>query len=100
MLVISTVIIMTQPYPLADKLLASTHRVENQPPPLENYNSYTADRVLQEGVKREGITDDTSLKTFGFWAGSAKAIALGFDANRYPPQLVTHDQQGHRIDLR
>lgn len=86
-------------YPLADKLQASTHQVENQPPSLENYNSYTTDCALQEGVKREGGTDDAPLKAFGQWAGSSEAIALGFDANRYSPQLVTHDRQGHRVDL-
>ncbi len=90
---------MTYRYPLADTLQASTHRVENQPPALENYNSYAADRALQEGVKREsGSEDDAPLKTFGQWAGSSEAIALGFDANRYPPQLMTHDRQGHRVD--
>ena len=90
---------MTHHYPLADKLQANTHQVVNQPPPLENYNSYTADRALQEGVKREGGTNNSALKTFGQWAGSTEAIALGFDANRYAPQLVTHDRQGHRVDL-
>lgn len=90
---------MTHHYPLADKLQANTHQVENQPPTLENYNSYTADRALQEGVKREGGTNNSALKTFGQWAGSTEAIALGFDANRYAPQLVTHDRQGHRVDL-
>ncbi|MEG3079427.1 isovaleryl-CoA dehydrogenase [Halomonas sp. 5021] len=90
---------MPSHFPLADKLQASTHQVENQPPSLENVNSYTTDRALQEGVKREGGTDDTALKTFGQWAGSSDAIALGFDANRHSPQLVTHDRQGHRVDL-
>ncbi|WP_447044594.1 isovaleryl-CoA dehydrogenase [Vreelandella sp. H-I2] len=90
---------MTHRYPLAEQLHASTHRVENQPPALENYNSYAADRALQEGVKREsGSEDDAPLKTFGQWAGSSEAIALGFDANRYPPQLMTHNRQGHRVD--
>ncbi|MGP9764225.1 isovaleryl-CoA dehydrogenase [Halomonas sp. AOP13-D3-9] len=91
---------MTHHYPLAEQLQASTHQVENQPPSLENYNSYTTDRALQEGVKREGGSDDDArLKTFGQWAGSGEAIALGFDANRHSPQLVTHDRQGHRVDL-
>lgn len=90
---------MPNHYPLANKLQANTHRVENQPPPLENYNSYTTDRALQEGVKREGGTDDAPLKAFGQWAGSSEAIALGFDANCHSPQLVTHNRQGHRVDL-
>lgn len=90
---------MPNHYPLANKLQANTHQVENQPPPLENYNSYTTDRALQEGVKREGGTDDAPLKAFGQWAGSSEAIALGFDANCHSPQLVTHNRQGHRVDL-
>lgn len=90
---------MPSHFPLADRLQANTHQVENQPPSLENYNSYTTDRALQEGVKREGSTDDTALKAFGQWAGSSEAIALGIDANRHSPQLVTHDRQGHRVDL-
>ncbi|KPQ21544.1 MULTISPECIES: isovaleryl-CoA dehydrogenase [unclassified Halomonas] len=90
---------MSPHFPLADQLQASTHRVENQPPPLENYNSYTADQALQEGVNREGGTNDSALRAFGQWAGSSEAIALGFDANRFAPQLMTHDRQGHRVDL-
>ncbi|CAM0557388.1 isovaleryl-CoA dehydrogenase [Vreelandella titanicae] len=91
---------MNHHYPLADQLQANTHQVENQPPTLANYNSYIADRALQEGVNREsGSDDDAPLKAFGQWAGSAEAIALGVEANRYSPQLVTHDRQGHRVDL-
>src|SRR5919106_1357545 len=32
----------------------STHEVFNQPPPLEDYNSFDADRVLGEALRREG----------------------------------------------
>ncbi len=31
-----------------------THRVENQPPALENYNAFTSDVALREAVSREG----------------------------------------------
>ena len=31
-----------------------THLVDNQPPPLINYNLYALDVVLQEAVVREG----------------------------------------------
>ena len=32
----------------------ATHEVENQPPPLVNYNLYETDRCLAEAVRREG----------------------------------------------
>ena len=38
----------TQNYPLAKKLMAYTHPVENQPPVLENYNQYSQDTALVE----------------------------------------------------
>ncbi|HEY8200034.1 MAG TPA: isovaleryl-CoA dehydrogenase [Actinomycetota bacterium] len=73
--------------------------VFNQPPPLEDYNVYGADAVLQEAVEREGAGWATgSLLDVGRVAGSAEAIEWGFQANRNPPQLRTHDRFGHRID--
>ncbi|MEO6913770.1 MAG: hypothetical protein ABI182_07115, partial [Candidatus Baltobacteraceae bacterium] len=34
----------------------ATHEVNNQPPPLENYNLFASDRALQEAVQREGAS--------------------------------------------
>ena len=34
--------------------LAETHAVENQPPPLRDYNLYQQDVALREAVEREG----------------------------------------------
>ena len=34
--------------------LAETHIVENQPPPLRDYNLYQQDVALREAVAREG----------------------------------------------
>ncbi len=42
---------------------------------------------------------DAGLQAFGACAGSAESLALGELANRYPPELDTHDRFGHRIDL-
>ena len=74
------------------------HSVLNQVPALQGYNTFESDRVLVEGLEREG----------GGWArGRARdlgaiaggdAVAWGFDANRYPPVLRTHDRLGHRVD--
>jgi putative acyl-CoA dehydrogenase len=76
-----------------------THRVENQPPPLENYNVFESDRALVEALAREapGAPDD-ELRALGGLAGLPEVIALGFDANEHPPELRTHDRFGHRID--
>ena len=78
---------------------ATTHEVTNQPPPLEGYDVFGADAALVEAVEREGAAwavDD--LHALGRLAGSPEAIGWGFDANRHPPELRTHDRYGHRID--
>ena len=76
-----------------------THDVLNQPPALADYNVFECDAALVEAAKREGGAGVTSeLKRIGRLAGSAEAIALGFEANEHPPELRTHDRFGHRID--
>jgi putative acyl-CoA dehydrogenase len=77
----------------------TTHAVENQPPALENYNVVRSDRALAEALAREAPAAPVEeLVALGALAGSAEAIALGFDANEHPPELQTHDRFGHRID--
>ncbi len=86
-------------YPMAEKVFASTHKVENQPPLLENYNMYGQDSALVEAVKREGAGwAEDKLQAFGQKTGSADWIRLGFEANAHKPVLQTHDRYGHRID--
>ena len=79
--------------------VAVTHEVTNQTPPLQNYNVFTSDRAL-EAVIRYGDARwaHGALAQLGIRAGSADAIELGFEANRNPPRLVTHDRLGNRID--
>jgi putative acyl-CoA dehydrogenase len=79
--------------------MAATHEVTNQPPPLEGYDVFESDAALVEAVEREGAAwavDD--LHGLGRLAGSPEAIGWGFDANRHPPELHTHDRYGHRVD--
>ncbi len=77
----------------------ATHEVFNQPTPLEGYDAFGADMALVEGVRREGAAwAEDDLRAFGRLAGSAEAIAWGFEANEHPPELHTHDRYGHRID--
>lgn len=87
-------------FPMAERALAVTHEVFNQPPPLENYNVYLADLALQEAVRRNGADwAERELIEFGALAGRADIIELGFQANENSPQLFTHDRFGHRVDL-
>ncbi|HYB12911.1 MAG TPA: DNA alkylation response protein, partial [Myxococcota bacterium] len=81
------------------KTLGATHDVLNQPPPFENVNLFEGDRALCEGLDREGAAGFVdALREFGATLGSARVFALGRDANRYPPELRTHDRFGHRLD--
>ena len=71
----------------------------NQPPPFEGRNLYLADRVLQAMVAREGAGwAQTNLAAWGENLGSAATLALAGRANRYPPELHTHDRYGERLD--
>jgi putative acyl-CoA dehydrogenase len=76
-----------------------THVVENQPPPLQNYNLFTTDTVLREAVARYAPALPTrDFAVLGELAGRTETIALGFEANEHPPELRTHDRFGLRID--
>jgi putative acyl-CoA dehydrogenase len=76
----------------------ATHEVLNQPPPLEGYNAFDTDAALVEGVEREGAGWAVpQFREMGTLAGG-EAQAWGFQANRHPPELRTHDRFGHRID--
>jgi putative acyl-CoA dehydrogenase len=78
---------------------AETHEVANQGTPLENYNTFAADDVLVEALRREGGGwAEDRVREVGAFAGSARAIRWGFEANENPPKLRTHDRFGHRID--
>jgi len=71
----------------------------NQPPPLVGYNAWSVDRILVEAVKREGggwIAERASR--MGDLVGSERMQTLAMQANRYAPELRTHDRFGNRID--
>lgn len=73
--------------------------VQNQPPPIEPYNVFTSDLVLRDAVVREGAGwAEKELATLGATLGKPETVALGFAANRNPPQLKAFDRFGHRID--
>ncbi|MGZ5218335.1 MAG: acyl-CoA dehydrogenase family protein, partial [Caldimonas sp.] len=80
--------------------LADTHEVVNVSHELADFNPYLQDIALQEAVRREGAAwahDD--LAALGKLTGSADYLALGVAANRFGPELETHDRFGNRVDL-
>ncbi|MFN9504877.1 MAG: isovaleryl-CoA dehydrogenase [Rubrivivax sp.] len=80
--------------------LAETHQPFNLGSELAGYNAYTLDTALREAVHREGAAwDDDALSRFGALTGSAEQIERGVLANRFPPELDTHDRFGQRMDL-
>ena len=85
---------------LHSRYLAETHRVENVSCELAGYNLYAQDTALREAVAREGAAwAEAELHAFGQLTGSADYLELGALANKYPPELETHDRFGRRIDL-
>jgi putative acyl-CoA dehydrogenase len=79
--------------------VTATVQDANQAPPYEGRNLYLSDRVLQEAVAREGAEwAGPRLTTWGARLGSAQTLALAVRANRYGPELSTHDRFGNRVD--
>jgi putative acyl-CoA dehydrogenase len=77
----------------------SPEAVFNQPPPLENYNLFDSDCALKEAVSREGGGwIDAEARKLGELLGKPETVNLGVMANRFAPELRTHDRFGYRID--
>ncbi len=80
--------------------LAETHQAENLSNDLVDYNMYDQDRALNEAVQREGAAwAHSELGTFGQLTGSADYLEQGRLANKFIPELDSHDRFGKRIDL-
>jgi putative acyl-CoA dehydrogenase len=78
---------------------SETHEVVNQAVPLADYNTFADDRVLVDALTREGAEWALdSASEVGAFAGSARALEWGRQANENPPRLRTHDRTGNRID--
>ncbi|MGH8799765.1 MAG: isovaleryl-CoA dehydrogenase [Casimicrobiaceae bacterium] len=71
----------------------------NQPPPFEGRNLYLGDRALRAAVGRGAAAwANDSLAEWGAALGSPEMFALAARANRFGPELRTHDRFGNRID--
>lgn len=88
---------MTQP--LAPRSELRTHTVFNQSEPLSGINLFSADRVLEDAVSRNGgDAHRDRLSAFGARVGSAEVQEWGRQANENPPKFKPFDRYGHRID--
>jgi putative acyl-CoA dehydrogenase len=77
----------------------ATHSVENQPPPLVDVNAWDLDPILRATVAREGADwVEPHARALGELAASERVKTLAWQANRYGPELRSHDRFGHRID--
>ncbi len=77
----------------------ATHTVSNQPPPFEDVNLFQSDAALKAAVSAYGGNHFSKrLTAFGEKTGSTEAIEWSRQANRFPPQLVSFDRYGHRLD--
>src|SRR5690606_9138109 len=75
-----------------------THRVENQPLPLEPYDAWATDLPLREAVGREGGDWATAeLAAYGRLAGG-ELMELGRLANENRPRFRPFDRYGRRVD--
>ncbi|HEY6930215.1 MAG TPA: acyl-CoA dehydrogenase family protein [Thermoanaerobaculia bacterium] len=71
----------------------------NQPPPLIGFNAWAGDQTLRNAVEREGGGwISTRAGELGELVGSERMQVLAAQANRFPPELRTHDRFGNRID--
>src|SRR3954451_24514952 len=76
-----------------------THEVTNQPPPLADYDLFSANVPLVDALEREGAGDwrERCAEVGRTW-GRAEVQEWGRLANEFPPELKVFDRYGHRID--
>jgi putative acyl-CoA dehydrogenase len=77
-----------------------THPVFNVVSPLGDINLYRADPALMEAVQREGAAwAEHDLQRFGAVTGARNYLELGHLANKFKPELETHDRFGNHVDV-
>src|SRR5512134_2681465 len=83
--------------------MAATHEVLNQSAPLEDYNLFAGNAALHDALAfnlpRERLPSARErLSGLGAELGRRATLALATAANRYAPELKTHDARGRRRD--
>ena len=76
-----------------------THQPQNQPAPLEDYDAFASNAWLAAAIRRCGVQwVEPQAAALGRFVGSAEAQRHAAAANRFTPELRTHDARGNRID--
>jgi putative acyl-CoA dehydrogenase len=85
-----------KPVPASD---FATHEVYNQAGDLVDFDPYGDDLALKAAVEAfsAGWASDRLYKAAAI-VGSHEVQALARQANKFTPELVTHDRFGHRVD--
>ncbi len=77
-----------------------THDVFNQPPVYDGVNLYESDLPLMAALEAEGASwAQGELSGFGATLGTDALFHAGHQANKYLPELMSHDNQGFRRDI-
>jgi putative acyl-CoA dehydrogenase len=77
----------------------ATHEVLNQAPPFCGHDTYSQDPWLRAALGRAGVRGmEGAFTEMGRFVGSAEAQHHAALANRYTPELKTHDRYGNRLD--
>jgi putative acyl-CoA dehydrogenase len=82
--------------PAADRF--NTHHVLNQARPATAFNAFIGDAVLRDAIAREAPWAAARCEALGTLVGDERIQDLARLANRYVPELKTHDRFGNRID--
>ena len=76
-----------------------THEVTNQPGEFAGRNLWRTDLPMRDAALREGGEWlEAPLDAAGAATGSERVLELGELANRHPPELLSFDRYGRRLD--
>ena len=76
----------------------ATHDVRNQAAPATGFNAFTDDQVLRAAIARDAPWAAERCAALGQVAGDAGVQEAAHLANKFAPELHTHDRYGNRID--
>lgn len=76
----------------------STHQVLNQALPASDFNAFAGDAVLRAAIDREAPWAAGRCEALGAVVGDEHVQEWARQANRYTPELKSHDRFGNRID--
>ncbi|MCC7325728.1 MAG: acyl-CoA dehydrogenase family protein [Burkholderiales bacterium] len=76
----------------------ATHDVHNQAAPASGFNAFAGDAVLSSAVSRDAPWATDRCLALGAIVGDQAVQEAARLANKYAPELRTHDRYGNRID--